>query len=74
MKEEMTRLNTKLVQFSPNLKFMSLSNNYITLSLLNVRLIVAKLECDVYYPRPCGQRVQYLVCVCVCLFVTTKLL
>ena len=51
VKEEMTRLNTKLVQFIPNLKFMSLSNNYITFSLLNVRSIVAKLddiECDSY--------------------------
>ena len=44
VKEEMTRLNTKLVKFIPDLKFMSLPNNYITLSLLNVRSIVAKLD------------------------------
>ena len=51
VKEEMTRLNTKLVQFVPDLKFISLSSNYITLSLLNVRSIIAKLddiECDGY--------------------------
>ena len=33
--EEMTRLNNNLVQFTPNLKFMTLPSNYITLSLLN---------------------------------------
>ena len=47
----MTRLNTKLVKFIPNLKFLSLPSNYITLSLLNIRSIVAKLddiECDSY--------------------------
>ena len=27
-----------------------------------------------YYPHPRGRRVQYLVCVSVCLCVTTKLL
>ena len=47
--EEMTRLNTKLVKVVSDLKFMSLPSNYITLSLLNVRSIVAKMhdiECD----------------------------
>ena len=44
VKEEMTRLNTKLVKFIPDLKFLSLASNYITLSLLNVRSIVAKLD------------------------------
>ena len=42
--EEMTRLNNNLVQFAPNLKFLTLPSNYITLSLLNVRSIVAKLD------------------------------
>ena len=48
--EEMTRLNDNLVQLAPNLKFMTLPSNYITL-LLNVRSIVAKLDdikCDSY--------------------------
>ena len=51
MHEEMTRLNTKLVRFVPDLKFSSLPSNYITLSMLNVRSIVAKLDdiqCDSY--------------------------
>ena len=46
--DEMSRLNTRLIKFLPNL---SLPNNYryITVSLLNVRSILAKLpdiECD----------------------------
>ena len=49
VQDEMTRLNSKIVNFVPSLKCLPLPNNYTTLSLLNVRSIVAKLpdlECD----------------------------
>ena len=39
----MSRLKTKLLQSLPHLKCLSLPNTYVTLSLLNVRSINAKL-------------------------------
>ena len=49
VQEEMTRLNSRIINFVSNLKCLSLPNNYTTFSLLNVRSIVVKLpdlECD----------------------------
>ena len=43
VKDEMTRLNSKLLQYMPQLQCISLPNNYITLALLNVRSVAAKL-------------------------------
>ena len=40
---EMVRLNSKRVQPMPKLQCHSLSNNYVTIALLNVRSIIAKL-------------------------------
>ena len=43
VENEMLRLKSKLLQPMPELKCISLSNNYVTLSLLNVRSIIAKM-------------------------------
>ena len=43
VENEMSRLKTKLLHSLPNLKCLSLPNTYVTLSLLNVRSINAKL-------------------------------
>ena len=43
VENEMLRLNSKLLQPMPELKCISLSNSYVTLSLLNVRSIIAKM-------------------------------
>ena len=48
---EMTRLNTKLLRPAPPLRFLSLHETHITVCLLNVRSLVAKLadiEHDIY--------------------------
>ena len=43
VENEMLRLKNKLLQPVPEFKCISLSNNYVTLSLLNVRSIIAKM-------------------------------
>ena len=51
VQNEMTRLNNKLLPPSPPLQFLSLPETYITVCLLNVRSLIAKLadiEQDVY--------------------------
>lgn len=42
VENEMSRLNSKLLQPVPELKCLSLPNNYVTLSVLNVRPINTK--------------------------------
>ena len=44
----MSRLNGKLIEFLPNLRCLSLPNDYTTISLLHIRSIVAKLP-DIEY-------------------------
>ena len=43
VQNEMIRLNNKLLPLIPQLQCLSLCNNYVTICLLNVRSIVAKL-------------------------------
>lgn len=43
VQEEMLRLNTKLLQPVPELQCLSLPDSYVTIALLNVRCIAAKL-------------------------------
>ena len=40
---EMQRLNSKLLETVSHLRYLSLSSNYVTIALLNVRSLVAKL-------------------------------
>ena len=43
VENEMLRLKSKLLQSVPELKCLALTNNYVTISLLNIRSIIAKL-------------------------------
>ena len=43
VENEMLRLKSKLLQSVPELKCLALTNNYVTISLFNIRSIIAKL-------------------------------